>query len=133
MIEHDSCLTKDQSGGVRNPPLPDDPGTDYGVEVASLADAAEEMLSAAVTAPRVARYYQGRACSAMKRSKADIDQVVIHTPEGGESGTLSVLNGTGASLTGSCRSRAACIAATTTSTMSPGRRATGRRTFEASA
>lgn len=98
MAEHDSCLAKDQSGGVRNPPLPDDPGTDYGVEVASLADAAEEMLSAAVAAPRVTRYYQGRACSAMKRTKADIDQVVIHTPEGGESGTLSVLNGTGASF-----------------------------------
>lgn len=90
-----SCLTENQSGGLRGIALPDNPDVEYGIHVSEdITAEAERMMSAAsVPAPAVTRYYQARAASRARRTKADIFLCLIHTPEGGESGTLSVLNG----------------------------------------
>lgn len=99
-----SCLLEDQSGGVGHEALDDNEEARYGIYASGdIAEEAEAMMADAsaevsVSAPGITRYYQGRACSRAKRTKADINKVLIHTPEGGEAGTLSVLNGTGASF-----------------------------------
>lgn len=46
-----------------------------------------------VEAPAIYRTYQARAATRQDRTKADITQILLHTPEGGTSGTLSVLSG----------------------------------------
>lgn len=62
----------------------------------------EELYSAAeldaamrlgVAPPRWTRIYQARAATWQRRSPESIRYVVLHTPEGSESGTLSVLSG----------------------------------------
>lgn len=100
-----SCLAENQSGGVRGIALADNLDVKYGVfppeEIEAEAEAALSAMGVAEKAlapPKVTRYYQGRAASRARRTKADINKVVMHTPEGGEAGTLSVLNGTGASF-----------------------------------
>jgi hypothetical protein len=47
-----------------------------------------------VATPRFKAIYQARAVTPKKRTAADIDTLVLHTPEGWEAGTLSVLGGT---------------------------------------
>jgi hypothetical protein len=47
-----------------------------------------------VPAPAFKAVYQARAVTARRRTAADIDTLVLHTPEGWKAGTLSVLGGT---------------------------------------
>lgn len=47
-----------------------------------------------VPAPRFKAIYQARGATRKNRRPEDIDTLVLHTPEGSEAGTLSVLNGT---------------------------------------
>jgi N-acetylmuramoyl-L-alanine amidase len=47
-----------------------------------------------VAAPRFKAIYQARAVTRKTRRADDIDTLVLHTPEGPEAATLSVLNGT---------------------------------------
>ena len=49
---------------------------------------------ARIPAPSFKAVYQARAATARRRTAADIDTLVLHTPEGWEAGTLSVLGGT---------------------------------------
>lgn len=97
-LEAHSCLTEDQSGGIENLALPNREELDIGVDVGAMVDRPEVRAEANVVTPRITRYYQGRAVSAIKRTKEDIYLLLIHTPEGGEPGTLSVLNEPNASF-----------------------------------
>lgn len=47
-----------------------------------------------VPVPRFKAVYQARAATRRRRTAADIDTIVLHTPEGYEGGTLEVLKGT---------------------------------------
>lgn len=55
---------------------------------------AEQTLG--VAAPKWSRIFQARAASRIRRGAGNIHYIVWHTPEGGEPGTLGVLNGVGA-------------------------------------
>lgn len=44
-----------------------------------------------VSRPQIYRVYQAKAATRRNRSNAQIDQIVLHTPEGYEGGTLAVL------------------------------------------
>jgi len=53
-----------------------------------------ELDSSSAKLPTPDAYRQCRACTSRPRSLADIDVIVMHTPEGGVNGTLGVLEGT---------------------------------------
>lgn len=86
-IEKHSCLLEEQHG--------------YQVEEAvALSDEELEfalgleedfVFAAGVNRPRVHRVYQAKAATRRDRSLTEIDQLVIHAPEGYEGGTLAVL------------------------------------------
>lgn len=90
-LNEESCLTLDQSG------LEDPKGIsaeEAHAATVRLDTMAMEVFEAVegVPAPAIYRTYQGTACTRRDRSKADISQILLHTPEGGTAGTLSVLS-----------------------------------------
>jgi N-acetyl-anhydromuramyl-L-alanine amidase AmpD len=88
-----SCLTEDQAGIPTPPsPLPAARARPHAMPGGPPAAPAQFPRAAAVR-DQIAEHRQCRACSDIPRSPNQIDQIVMHTPEGGEGGTLSVLNG----------------------------------------
>ena len=89
-----SCLQEDQSG-LANPRAlaPDEAAA---APRAATPPAPDTLARGA--RPQIHAFRQGRAVTAQARGPHDIRAIVIHTPEGGESGTLGVLNGTRASF-----------------------------------
>lgn len=91
-MQQDSCLLKPQHGYEEEEavPLSD---TDVAAALATALEEAEEeeIQAAGVSRPRIRGVYQAKAATRRNRSNAQIDQIVIHTPEGYEGGTLSVL------------------------------------------
>ncbi len=110
--EHDeligSCLLEDQSGlGDQATPLKEERATAVqdayrAVAVAQAEhDDIEDVQAGrmeAVSRPQIDQFIQARSVSERRRRPSDIVQILMHTPEGGESGTLSVLQGTRASF-----------------------------------
>lgn len=54
-------------------------------------DFVEAVATANLRAPRFHRIYQARAATRRNRTHRDINKLVLHTPEGSEAGTISVL------------------------------------------
>jgi len=91
-LSAESCLLEDQSGLTENERRP------LSIEEAqaSVVRMDTDVSVLGMGAPPIYRTYQARAATTRKRTNADINAIVLHTPEGGTPGTLSVLNGTGA-------------------------------------
>lgn len=85
-IEEHSCLLEEQHGyESKLEPL-------SGAEVNEALALEEDYVAAAgVGRPQIERVYQAKAATRRNRSLSEIDQIVLHTPEGYEGGTLSVL------------------------------------------
>ncbi len=110
--EHDlteeSCLLHNQSGlGDQATPLDEERATvvQTAIRAVALAQAEHEDLEdfqdgrlELVSRPQIDQFIQARSVTEQKRRPSDIVQIVMHTPEGYESGTLSVLQGTRASF-----------------------------------
>ncbi len=116
----ESCLQKDQSGresvtleaglerGMFVPLTEEDAAralayTDSTilppeVVLASGREGGAESGTVQLSPPPITRVFQGRAVTPFVRARSDIRAIVIHTPEGGQQGTLDVLNGTRASF-----------------------------------
>lgn len=98
-IEEHSCLLETQHGAEEEmEPLSEEEVTKATMLLTAEEDGAEEeQLGVAMAArsgvgrPQIHRVYQAKAATRRNRSNAQIDQIVIHTPEGYEGGTLAVL------------------------------------------
>lgn len=91
-LRPNSCLLQPQSGLDDAKPLPLEEAFGATVLLDTFAMEAAETV-AGVASPPIYRTYQATAATRRDRTKADISSIVLHTPEGGESGTLSVLSG----------------------------------------
>lgn len=93
-LHRDSCLLSPQHGfEVDSLPLSDE-DVDFGITKSKKEIEVEEGIVVAnrVSRPHIDGYYQAKAATRQNRSNSDIDSIIIHTPEGYEAGTLSVLN-----------------------------------------
>lgn len=88
-LARESCLLQNQSGMQEAVPLTEQ-------EVQKALSTTREIRASVHIDLDIYDYWQAQAASPASRSKADIDTIVLHTPEGGVSGTLGVLNGAGA-------------------------------------
>lgn len=89
-----SCLQADQSGL----PTPRALSPDAAAAARGVAARQPPDTRARAARPHLHAVHQGRAATAQTRAPQDIRAIVIHTPEGGEPGTLGVLSGTRASF-----------------------------------
>lgn len=71
-------------------------GSEEYVPYIDTSDMDPAAMVAALAHPPVHRIYQAKAVTPRYRTKANISQILVHTPEGGTSGSLSVLGGVGA-------------------------------------
>lgn len=88
-----SCLRVNGSGKPDPGALSVEEAHQSVIRMDTMAMEAAEAVSG-VPSPPIYRTYQARAATYQPRTKADIDTIVLHTPEGGTPGTLGVLDGT---------------------------------------
>lgn len=91
-LEQHSCLLDEQHGYEEEEAVPLSE-TDVAAALATALEEAkgEEVQAAGVSRPRIKGVYQAKAATYQPRANSQIDSIIIHTPEGYEGGTLSVL------------------------------------------
>lgn len=90
-IEKHSCLLEEQHGYEKTEAMPLSDKEARKVVEEAVPESQEASASGRVSRPRIDRLYQAKAATYKPRSWSQIDSILIHTPEGYEGGTLSVL------------------------------------------